>query len=265
MHARFMHSLLPLLLLLLASPVTAQTRRLVESPERSARQIALGDAHARNGDWRGAFNAYYEAVILDPGSGRARFDCGLMYAKLGHLNLAIRAWKSALQADPSLTRAQEEIDWARAQLGARQRTALPPQERHPGPRPAGAKPIQWAGGKYSVLFSRNGSQILQTWVFHPNGTCEFVSYNTTVDASGGSKCVYRLLRGAIEVQNVKSYTAWAVPTTGPTYYHPKALYGGTGGGGKPERHTFRMIGKHGSEGIVIDGTRFRPDKPGAPY
>lgn len=81
---------------------------MVDSLRSSRDWLALGNAHARDGQLAAAAEAYREVLQREPGWNDARFNLGLMQKKLGDRAAAIRSFHAAWLGDPLLFEAARQ-------------------------------------------------------------------------------------------------------------------------------------------------------------
>ncbi|MHB8418142.1 MAG: tetratricopeptide repeat protein [Myxococcales bacterium] len=102
------------------APAAAPAPVPAASAATAAQLVARGDALMAQKQLRDALYAYQDAARADPNSIRAHGQIGLAYAMLGYYPQAIDEWNRVLQLDPSNVEARDNIQKARARLGAAQ-------------------------------------------------------------------------------------------------------------------------------------------------
>lgn len=86
---------------------TGATKSVADAQEQIARKerievlLAQGDIAARDGKIEYAFHLLLNAEKLDPADARALVRAGNLHRTLGNRDLAIKAWKTAIERDPS--------------------------------------------------------------------------------------------------------------------------------------------------------------------
>lgn len=91
---------------------------LSDDPARQHRRMAVEAIAAQ--DFEAAAVEYRKAAELDPQNAVIRYELGVVYNELGHLNEAVAAWSEALRIDPSLEQASgalRELESRRIDLG----------------------------------------------------------------------------------------------------------------------------------------------------
>jgi hypothetical protein len=134
--------------------------------------------------------------------------------------------------------------------GAGSAHATPPAA-HSAPATPKLKAVAsgWSGRYYAMA---NGG--MDTWEFHSDGTFlhEHIYSGGGFSSRSSERGVYRIAGSAITIQTERTANAFASSGAG------SALGARTGGAGREKRLSFRMLGPHGRNGIVIDGTRMKP-------
>jgi tetratricopeptide (TPR) repeat protein len=73
--------------------------------------LSRGNAKAGNGDLEGANADYSESIRLNPTNGSALFNHAAILEKKGEWNLALNAYKKAVQIKPDMAEAHNAMSW----------------------------------------------------------------------------------------------------------------------------------------------------------